>query len=596
MPPVNPVAKSNVEFSRDDVDQSIQRRFEHQVRRFAGKLAVKSSREAITYLELNDAANRLAWTLLERAGSRGGAVGLLLDQGVPFVVGMLGTLKAGKAFVPMDPRLPSRRLAFLADHAGMESIVTDTERSGLAASSGARSQKVINLDEIDGHCPGRDPDLPIEPGSMSHILYTSGSTGTPKGVVQLHRNAVHNTMRVSNALAVSSDERLTWLAAGGTAQAVNNILLALLNGGSLHSYNIRDQGLNHLAQWLRDEEITFYYSSASVFRFLVETLDGRELFPRLRAIRLGGEPVTNRDIEIVNAYFPENCILINSLASTEACGTYRINVIDRNSTFTGPLVPVGYPVEGMKILLLDDEGRQVRDGEIGEIAIQSRYLSPGYWENGQLNRSEFRPDPCGTDEPIFRTGDVGQMGPGERLDFLGRKDSQFKIRGYRVEISEIEQKLSGLRDVREAVVLVERDERGDHLLTAFVVIAKGSELTADALRQYLLAELPQYMVPSGIVLIDSLPLTPGGKIDRRALAAHEANGAERRGSFVAPRTPIDQELANIWAEVLGINEIGLQDRFLEAGGTSLCATQVAARVMRQLGVDLTVSEILAQGC
>ncbi len=546
----------------------------------------------LTYRELNSSANRLAWALLERRGLPGGVVGLLLDQGAPFVIAIFGTLKAGKAFVPLDPRLPARRLAFMAEHAGMDCIVTDSKGLALASSFGMQGPRVFNIDELDDRLAAHDPDLSIDPGSMSYMIYTSGSTGTPKGVVQRHRNALHNVMRLSNELQFSSDDRLTWLASGGTTQAVGCIFLALLNGASLFSYSVRYEGLANLARWLRDEEITFYYSSASVFRFFVETLNGGESLPRLRAIRLGGEPVTIRDLELFNRHFSNNCICINSLASTEACGTYRINVIRKGSTFTGPLVPVGYPVEGMKVLLLDDSGRPVRDGEIGEIAIQSRYLSPGYWDKGQLNFSDFRPDPHGGGETIFRTGDLGRMGPGERLDLLGRKDSQLKIRGYRVEIAEIELKLLGLDSVKEAVVLVEHDERGDHRLTAYVVLAEKNAMHGDGLRQYLTAELPDYMVPWSIIAIDSFPLTPSGKIDRKALAAWKAAGNQQKTSFVSPCTPVDRELAGIWAEVLDHDAVSLNDRFLDIGGTSLRATQVATRVVKHLGVELTVREIL----
>ncbi|MGH8059782.1 MAG: non-ribosomal peptide synthetase, partial [Candidatus Entotheonellia bacterium] len=275
---------------------------------------------------------------------------------------------------------------------------------------------------------------------------------------------------------------------------------------------------------------------------------------------------------------------------TEA-GTLRHYFIAKQGPLPEDLVPVGYPVEDVEVLLLDPQGRDVGFHQIGEIAVKSRYLSPGYWKRPDLTRAKFLSGPGGGDERVYLTGDLGRMLPDGCLILLGREDFQVKVRGQRVEIGEIERALLALQGIGEAVV-VARDERPDEpVLVAYLVPSERPAPTVTALRRQLAAKLPAYMVPSAFVLLEAMPLAPNGKLDRRAMPAPSRARPPLETPFVAPQSPVEEMLARIWAEVLSLDEVGIFDHFLELGGHSLLATQVVSRVLSRFHVDLPLRSL-----
>jgi acyl carrier protein len=255
------------------------------------------------------------------------------------------------------------------------------------------------------------------------------------------------------------------------------------------------------------------------------------------------------------------------------------------------MVPVGYPVEDNEILLLNDDGEQLGFNDIGEIAVKSRYLSPGYWHRPDLTQAVFRPDPEGSDERTYRTGDLGHMLPDGCLVHLGRKDDQVKIRGYRVEVDEIEMVLIEHPAIKEAVVVAQADQRGDQRLVAYLVPNTQPAPTITGMRHFLAERLASYMIPSAFVTLDALPLAPNGKVNRRALPEPGSARPELEVAFVAPRTPAEALLAEIWSEVLGLDHVGVDDRFLEFGGNSLLATQIISRIINRFQVELPLRSL-----
>jgi acyl-coenzyme A synthetase/AMP-(fatty) acid ligase/acyl carrier protein len=364
----------------------------------------------------------------------------------------------------------------------------------------------------------------------------------------------------------------------------------LLNGAALYPLDIRNEGLTYLATWLNEEKITIYQSSANVFRYFLDSLTGTEQFPELRLIALGSTPLTKEDVESYKERFSPTCILLNRLSTTEA-RTIRWHFVDKETQINEGTLPVGYAVEDKEILLLNESDVEVGPNEIGEIAVRSRYLSPGYWRRPDLTQAAFLPDSKGEGKRIYRTGDLGRMQQDGCLEHLGRKDFQVKIRGFTVETAEVERAFLEHPNIRQAAITTEEDNLGDKRLVAYLVTNQQTPPSISELRGFLTKKVPDYMVPAKFVLCDALPLTASGKVDRQALSLPDLARLQIGRAFMAPRTPVEEELAKIWAEVLSLDQVGIHDNFLDLGGHSLAATRVVSRVIDRFKVELPIKSL-----
>jgi amino acid adenylation domain-containing protein len=573
-------------FPEEDVEISIPARFESQVLKYAERIAVKTRRTSLTYKAVNDTANRIARAILARAGTGQEPVAYLLTDDDKIIAAMLGILKSGKMYVPLDAEHPNARTSQVVEDAQPVLIIADSQNFP-AAKELSGTVELLNIDTIPPCVPVENLEVPLSPDSCACILYTSGSTGQPKGVVQNHRNLLHNVRNNTNSLRISPDDRFCLLSSRTSAQAMTGVYNALLNGATVCPFRIREEGLDRLSAWLLQEEITVYHSSASIFNRFARTLTGNEAFPRLRVVKLGGEPVSETDLKLYQQHFSPACVFVNGLSSTET-GTFRQYIADHETTIEGPIVPVGYAVPDVEVLLLDDVDQPVGSDCVGEIAVRSRYLAPCYWRKLELTRAAFVPDPSGGNARIYRTGDLGRLSADGCLQHLGRKDFQVKIRGNRVELAEVEMALMEFATIRQAVVVARADQRGDQLLVAYIVPAEKPAPTAHSLRSALRGKLPDYMVPSAYVMLDELPLTPQGKLDRQALP-----GPLLESSYVAPRNPLEARLVEIWEDTLGIRPIGVRDDFFELGGDSLLTVSVMSRIEQTFGRHLPVSTFVA---
>lgn len=576
-------------FPAEAVEQSLPARFAAQVGRFGDRVAVRTRAEAITYADLDRLANGVAHAVLEARGPGSEPVALLLDKGIGQIAAFLGVLKAGKIATPLDPMTPPVRLRGLLERGMIQLVVVDAERlPDTRAVIGAHAT-VLQVGRVSTGSSDRDPARAPAPDAPALIVHTSGSTGHPKGVVHSHRAVLRQARRLTNRYHLGVADRLTWLAALSTSQGVSNVLLALLNGATLYPWDVRQDGLSHLARWMWSERITFYRSSTSVFRYFVDHLTGTNDLPSLRLLTFASEPAYAEDVERFRRRFPPTCLLANVLSCTEAW-TMAMHLMDGDSPLPDGPVPVGIAAEGVEILLLDAAGAPAPEGEPGEIAVRSESLALGYWPAPELTRAVFGPDAIGRPAPIYRTGDLGRFLSDGSLVLLGRRDFQVKVRGHRVELEEVERALRGHEGIRAAAVVARADARNETALVGYVVPDEAPGPSVTALSLFLRERLPSHMIPAVIVAVEALPVTAAGKVDRRALPAPEPLLPSR--ALILPRTPIETRVAAIWADVLGVESVGVEDDFLTLGGDSLLATMVLARIAEEFGLGLSMAALL----
>ncbi len=586
-------ANAFVEFKREEIEQSIAARFEQQATLFREKTAVKSQEQRWTYGELNRRANQIARALLQQCGAGEERVVLLFEHGAPMIAAILGVLKSAKAYVPLEPSHPTERLSYMMEDSESTVILSDRRNLELARELSRGSRAVINIEEIDPATSAENLGLTVSPEAMAYILYTSGSTGQPKGVMQNHRNVLHHARCYTNSLHIHADDRLTLFSAYSHDAAVIDIFSALLNGATLYPWKVSEQGLIGLPEWLEGQEVTVYHSTPSLYQSLLDTLDSGVRFSNVRAVVLGGEKAANRHFEGFWGHFSPHAIFCNLYGSTES----SFNLLFSSGAHTPTrrnAISIGYPVQDTEVVLLNEDGTV---GEIyGEIGIRSEHVALGYWHNPQLTDAVFLPDSEQETRRLYRTGDIGRLLPDGSIGFLGRRDSQVKIRGYRIELGEVEAVLTQHPTVKQAVVAIRGEAnrasstrpRFGELLVGYVVMQLGEILNADKLRDHLKQKVPEYMVPAVFVGLDTLPLMPNGKVNRRTLPLPEDQAGEIESVFVAPRTPIEDSVAEIWREVLDLERIGIMDNFFALGGHSLLALQVIYLVGKQFNIEVAL--------
>ena len=386
-----------VPFGEDWLQGSIVSRFEAQVTAGPDRLAIRSPTSEFTYGEVDGLATRLAATLLGRRGDVEEPVALVFEHDAPLVAAMLGVLKAGKFYVPLDPSYPSERLRYMLHDTEAAVVVSSRACLSVARELAGSERDVVCLDALDLEADAGAVTRPIAPERPALLLYTSGSTGRPKGFVQTHQNVLLDVMNYTNTLHYATEDRFVLVSSCGFADSIRTIYGSLLNGGSLLPFDLKRFGIQELSGWLTSQRITIYRSVPTVFRHFVRMLSGAEAFDDLRLIVLAGEPVLRRDVELFQRHFSETCILINRIGTGEAL-SYACYFVDRHTTVDGTNVPVGFPLPGKEILLLDESGREIDGPGVGDMVVRSRFMSPGYWR---------RPDPDGG--RVF--GRAGRRGP-----------------------------------------------------------------------------------------------------------------------------------------------------------------------------------------
>lgn len=574
------VQNSSAEFDREEIERSIPERFEKQVAQHSQRIAIKTETETVTYAELNRAANRIA-RAIRSYPDESEAVALLFGNSTSALSAILGTLKASKFYTALEPTYPRARMEFMLKDSTARVLLTDTLHAPLAKALAAERCHIINVETLDANLPDDNLQLAISPDQLAYLTFTSGSTGTPKGVLHTHRNVLHTIWWETHELGLSYQDRFSLFLSITYGASVANIFSALLNGAQLCPYAPTDNGLARLVEWVKQEQITVLKITPTLFRLLVEHLQPSEALAHLRLITFFGEQLRKRDVELYRRHFPDTCLLRATYSSSEtkACRSF---LIDKQTPIDGDLIPAGYPIAGVQTLLWDENGKEVGVDEVGEIVVKSCYLSPGYWRRPDMTEKVFLPDPTGGDERLYRTGDLGRIRPDGMLEFLGRKDAQVKIRGYRIETAEIEMTLLEFPGIQQAFVVGLADRaQEEKRLVAYLVPANQVKPAIANLRAFLQQRLPEFMIPTTFVFLNTLPVLANGKVDQRALPAPVR---PREGeSFVFPRDRFELELAQIWEDVLDAHPIGVNEKFFDLGGHSLLAAQMFAKIETKYG-------------
>jgi len=581
-------ADTFVEFPKEDIEKSIPHRFEKIASRYPERVAIKTAARSITYKDLNEGADRIAYAILDRV-EHPGRVALVIDESADMIAALFGALKAGQAYVPIDPSYPPERVAHMLANSEAELIIGNRRHTSRLEESGNGRYSTFDIEALKPDVSERNVSISRSPDAMAYIMYTSGSTGQPKGVIQNHRNVLEKVMSATNEFRLCIDDRYSLLHSCCTNASVRHIFGALLTGASLYPFEVKGAGIAALTRWLSAERISVYYSFPALFREICHSLDA-SVEMSVRLVYLAGEPVTKQDVELYRAHFPDHCVLVNLMGSNETGATCQY-LIDKQTQIEGTSVPVGYPTSGREVLLINDEGEPVGHNVVGEIAIRSRYLSPGYWRNPELTKSKYKIDEHDGEERIYLTGDVGRMASNGCLYYLGRKDFTTKVRGFRISLTEIEGALCEIHPIKEAAVVVRSEHPEDQRLIAYLTLSERPEPSTSALKRILAGQLPSHMIPSRFVYLEAFPQTPNGKIDRQILPDPGRSRPSLETDFVRPATGVEEKLAQIWCEVLFLEDAGIHDNFFDLGGNSLLLAKMQGKLLEVFGKEIPLVEM-----
>jgi amino acid adenylation domain-containing protein len=542
----------------------------------------------VGYAELDAAAGRLARRLRGLGVGPETLVGICVERGPDLVRAVLGVLKAGGAFVPFDPRYPVDRLAFMAEDSGMSVLLTQSALAGAVPFTGPtlRLDEPEPADPVDavGTADPADPVDPVDAGvgedNTAYVIYTSGSTGRPKGVAVPHRGLANMLQAQRDVLRPTPGDRVLQFASFSFDACVFELAWALANGARLCT--VPQEALRpgpDLARTLAEHAVTAAVLPPSALAVL-----DPERLPALATLMTAGEACP---AELAAAWSADRRFL-NGYGLTETSVWSNSALCEPDGTRP----PIGRPVRNTQVYVLDRDLRPVPVGVPGEIYVGGRAVARCYLNRPALTAASYLPDPYG--EPggrLFRTGDLGRHRADGSLEYLGRRDTQVKLRGLRIELGEIEHALRELPDVRDAVVLLRRDLPGEPALVGYVVPRPAARPTAPLLRQELRVRVPAHMVPARFVLLAELPLTGNEKVDRGALPPPSADRSAEDTPYVAPGTAAETILAEVWRDVLGVAEVGVHDDFFELGGSSLSTVRVAALAAAR-GVAVTVGDLV----
>jgi aspartate racemase len=577
---------------------TIPQQFEFQVKRSPEKVAVVFNNQSLTYSELNARGDRLAAYLQALGVGPETLVGICVEKSLEMIVGLLGILKAGAAYVPLDASYPQERISFMLSDADIRIVLTQDSLSELLNSELLNNELYLILletftEEFESYktTPEVIPSLTsltyksyqeLTPDNLAYVMYTSGTTGIPKGVCVTHQNVIRLIRETNYA---NFDESLVFLQLASISFDASTFEIwgALLNGAKLAIANTQTPSLKDLGESIRHHGITTLWLTSGLFQLVVdEILDDLE---PVRQLLAGGDVLSVQHVRKFVSTYPD-CQLINGYGPTENTTFTCCYTVQDSKYLNRKSIPIGRPIANSEVYICDREMQLAPIGVPGELYVGGDGLARGYLNRPDLTEEKFVSNVLSgvVGKRLYKTGDLARYLPDGNIEFLGRLDRQVKIRGFRIEPEEIEFALMEYSGVKSAVVIDREDIPGDKRLVAYVV--SQEELTGGDLRRFLKSKLPSYAIPSAFVFLKALPLTPNGKIDRSLLPAPEISHKHEGKVVTPPRSSMEKALTTIWTEVLKVEEIGIHDNFFDLGGHSLLSIQLIAHIRTHLSLEL----------
>ncbi|WP_454802741.1 non-ribosomal peptide synthetase [Mucilaginibacter phyllosphaerae] len=559
--------------------------FVESAAKYPNNIALRFHDTTLTYLQLNNTVNRLAAQLLKKGIKTGDVIGIALDRSAELIISLLAVLKTGAAYVPLDPEYPKDRIEFMLDDSAATILITSAKYKGHFASNTTEVLIEEALAESKDY-PADEPATPVTGQDLAYVLYTSGSTGKPKGVQIAHHSLVNLMYSFQKTPGITANDITLAVATISFDIAGIDIYLPLCSGAQIilaDSLTAKDG--RALLDIVRNEGVTILQATPYTWRMMLE-VGWTEYLPL--KVFCGGEALAK---DLAEKLIPRCKELWNLYGPTETT-IYSIikHVTDAND------ITIGWPVDNTQVYILDEEKNNLTNGEIGEIFIGGAGVAWGYLSRPELTAERFIDNPFTPGEKIYRTGDLAKLKPDGDIVYLGRIDHQVKVRGYRIELGEIEHNLGKQEGIKQTVVIAREDTPGIPRLVAYVVLESGQtgipeKSMLDKWDAALFEVLPEYMMPDDYVLIDIIPSTPNGKIDRKALPKPDYSHINREGDYIAPRTSNEKLVADIWEELMGLEKISIYDNFFQLGGRSLIAVKIMARLEQETGKRLPLATL-----
>ncbi|MDF5714837.1 MAG: amino acid adenylation domain-containing protein, partial [Rhizonema sp. NSF051] len=589
-----------VEFNQTQIDypqdKCIHQLFEEQAQKTPNNIAVIFEDQQLTYAELNRKVNKIAHYLQTLGVKPEVLVGLCVERSLEMIIGLLGILKAGGAYLPLDPALPKENLAFRLQDAQVPVLLTQQR---LVDALPTYTSQIVRLDtdwDIIAQHSDKNPTSKVATENLVYVLFTSGSTGKPKGVAIEHKQLLNYLNGIIDRLNLSTTTNFATVSTLAADLGNTVIFSSLCTGGCLHVLSAEcATDSTALAKYCDKHPIDCLKIVPSHLATLLASAPSESILPRQRLI-LGGEAASGKLIEQIQASAP-NCLIFNHYGPTEATvGVTTFALHDQQANYSSQTVPLGRPLANTQMYLLDEHLQPVPIGVTGELYIGGVSLARGYLKRSELTAERFIPNPFANKELIasvsgsrlYKTGDRARYLSDGNIEFLGRVDHQVKVRGFRIEIGEIESILCQHPEVKQAVVIAWEKELSNQCLVGYIVPKHKQTLSVSELHRFLRQKLPEYMVPSTFVMLKALPLTPNGKVNPSALPEPDDHRPELEATYEPPRTEVEQTIANIWQQILHVEKVGIHDNFFDLGGHSLLLVQIQAKLREGLNTNIAI--------